>query len=313
MTKATGGIGREIEHHYERKPKLENWDEPFGFELWTEPLPGNLMKINCLSTVFVAALAFAGLLCAPRARATSDVQISVQMTNVLWSPSAGTLDWLSPWELEASASIFDSQNGFTNGYQSLSGQPAAVSVSIATPLTTAGSSAVVDVGGNIVFLQSLLSETITPGVALTGFSAATAYREFEITGGSGSALVDFGFGFSGLFQNPTAANHDMDYTALLRISDGVNQWDLTAYQELLAPGTQPFGGTLNQGFILQYNTPYSISLIKDTEITPEPQPMLLAAIGIGLWATRQLFRARKFNAKRKHSHQKREGVDLKND
>jgi hypothetical protein len=45
-------------------------------------------------------------------------------------------------------------------------------------------------------------------------------------------------------------------------------------------------------FTLQYDTPYSISLITDTETIPEPKPVLLLTLGIALWASRQLFKAK---------------------
>jgi hypothetical protein len=249
------------------------------------------MKRNCLSTVLVTALVLAGLLSAPRARAGTDLHIDVQMGNVLWAPAAGTLNWLSPWELEASTAIFDSQNGFTNGYQFQAGQPAIVAASAATPLMTAGSRAAVNAAGNIVSPQSSLDQTVSQGVTLTAFSAATAYREFEITGGAGPVAVNFGFDYSGLFQNTGASGYGMDYMALLRISDGVSQWDLMAYASYSGLGTYPFGGTLSQLFTLQYDTPYSISLITETE-TPEPKPVQLLTLGIALWASRQLFKAK---------------------
>ena len=233
------------------------------------------MNTNCLPNVLIAALAFAGLLCPPRGRANPILYTDVQMTAVQWAPASGTLNWSSPWELEAAASVFDSQNGFANGYQSQIGQPATVAASAATPLVVAGSQAKVDATGNILSLQSSLYETILPGVTVTAFSAATAYREFKITGGTGPVPVTFSFDYSAMFQgsaDAVNAGYGFDDLTSLRISDGVNQWDLTASDIVGASTDQQFGGTLSQSFTLEYDTPYSISLSKDTEPAPLPEP-----------------------------------------
>ena len=236
--------------------------------------------------MLIAALVLAGLLSPPRAQAQTTLDIDVQMTDVQWAPASGTLDWTSPWQLEAAASVFDSQNGFTNGYQSQVGQPASVAASAATSLIAAGSQAEVDATGNIVSLESSLSETVPPGVALTAFSSATAYRDFEITGGTGPVPVTFSYDYSGLFQSTADAvntGYGFNYLASLSISDGVNEWDLTAGDNVGGSTDEPFGGTLNQSFTLQYDTPYSISLIKDTETTPEPGSLDLLALGIAFF------------------------------
>lgn len=253
------------------------------------------MKRNCLSIVFITALVLATMLSAPRAQADDTLHMDVQMTNVLWAPESGTLNWLSPWEVEAAASIFDSQNGFTNGYQFQMGQPATVAASAATPLMAAGSGAEVDAAGNIVSLWSSLGETVSPGVTLTAFSASTAYREFEITGGTGPVAVNFGFDYSGLFQSTADAvnaGYGLNYMASLRISDGVNQWEFMASDTLGTSTNQPFGGTLSESFTLQYDTPYSITLIKDGETTPEPNIVPLLVLGIVLCAGWHVLKAR---------------------
>jgi hypothetical protein len=260
------------------------------------------MNRNCLPTLLIAALAFAGLLCPPRGRANTILSADVQMTGVQWAPASGTLNWSSPWELEAAASVFDSQNGFAHGYQSQIGQPATVAASAATPLVVAGSQANVDATGNILSLQSSLSETITPGVALSAFSAATAYREFTITGGTGPVPVTFSFDYSGLFQgsaDAVNAGYGFDDLASLRISDGVNEWDLTASDILGDSTDQQFGGTLSQSFILDYYTPYAISLTKETEPSSVPEPgtlqdlLALVIILCAGWPVRKARRHRK--------------------
>jgi len=230
--------------------------------------------------VFIAALMFAGLLYAPRAQAQTTFSSDIQMTNAQLAPASGTLDWSSPWQLEAAASIFDSQNGFTNSYQFQMGQPATVSASAATPLVAAASQAGVDAAGNILSLQASLSGNIPLGATFTAFASATAYREFEITEGSGPVPVTFSFDYAG---------DGSGYLASLRISDGVNQWDLTASD---APGTPdpPFGGTLSDTFDLDYDTPYSISLTVDDE--PEPSSLHLLGLGIILYGGWRVLKAR---------------------
>jgi hypothetical protein len=243
--------------------------------------------------VLIAALVLAGLLSALRAQAQNTLGIDLQMTDVQWAPASGTLDWTSPWELDAAAAVFDSQNGFNNGYQSQIGQPASVAASAATPLITAGSQAEVDATGTILSLQSSFSETVPPGVAVTAFATATAYGEFEITGGTGPVPVTFSYDYSGQFQStgdavPGDAFNDL---ASLRISDGVNEWDLTTSDNVGGSTDGPFGGTLDQSFSLQYDTPYSITLVTDTE-TPEPGSLHLLALGILLCARWPVLKAR---------------------
>lgn len=260
----------------------------------SSPSPNRLNR-NCLPTLLIATLVFAGLLSVPSARAGANLSTQVQMTGVHWAPTAGTLNWSSAWQLEAAASIFDSQNGFTNAYQSQIGQPATVTASAATPLVSAEGQGAVDVSGNILYLRSSLFETVAPGVALSAFSGATAYREFEITGGSGPLDVTFSFNYSVVFQGSAEtvnAGYGFDYLASLRVSDGVNMWDLTANGIVGSSPDQQFGGTLSQSFTLDYDTPYSITLVKDNEI-PEPGSLHVLALGLLLWTGRAVHKARR--------------------
>jgi len=243
------------------------------------------MKSN--QRILQLAALLAAMLSAPCARADITLATDLLITNVQWAAANGTFDWTSPWELEASASIYDSQNGFTNGDQSQSGQPAAVAVNAVTPLMVAAAQAAVDLNGKVTFVESSLIQTNPPGVAITAFSAATAYREFEIIGGTGPVSVAFSFDYSELFQgsaDAVSAGFGFNDLASLRISDGVNQWDLTTDDTLGASASQQSGGTLSQWFTLEYDTPYSISLVTDPEPSPEPGSLPLLALGVLLGA-----------------------------
>jgi hypothetical protein len=244
------------------------------------------MKRSFYLTEYCTAALLVGLVCAARVRADSSYSVDVRMTNVHWVPVSGTLEWQSPWELEAAASVFDSQHGFDDDYQIQFGQPAVAEATAATLFLGAGSRGEIDSVGDIVFLQSSLNATVLPGVALSAFSAATASREFTITGGTGPVDVTFSFDYLGVFQSTEAAanaGYGFDYLAGLRVSDGVNQWNLTAYDIVSGSTYDSFGGTLSDLFTLQYDTPYFLTLIKDSEI-PEPSAALVSTLAAGLFA-----------------------------
>jgi hypothetical protein len=109
-----------------------------------------------------------------------------------------------------------------------------------------------------------------------------AYREFMISGGSGSVDVLFGYDYLAHLIGD-APGWGADYRAILSVSDGTTTYDLQAYSLLAAPMNASFTGPLENTFTLQYDTPYSITLSvdPDSKSVPDGGPGL-ALTGLGL-------------------------------
>jgi hypothetical protein len=161
-------------------------------------------------------------------------------------------------------------NGFYGDSQSAFGQPATASASANSGFSSASAQVSVDSLGHPLGLQASLDLTFAPGVAFTsGFSTAMAYREFTISGGSGSVNVLFGYDYLAHLIGD-APGWGADYRAILSISDGATTYDLQAYNLLGAPMNATFGDSLSRTLALQYDTPYSITLSVDPDKDPLP-------------------------------------------
>ncbi len=240
------------------------------------------MKRTHLLRTTVAAFGFATvLLPSPVLAIAFTVHADVGMNNIRWEVGAGSsLDWITDWELLASASCFDSVNGFAGDFQMAFGQPASVAVGADSGYSQASAQAVIDGTGIPGGLQASLDLTFAPGVTFaSGFSTAMAYREFMISGGSGAVEATFSYDYLAHLIGD-APGWGADYRALLSISDGTTSYDLAAYDLLMDPMNATFGESLSQTFGLQYDTPYSITLSVDPDPhVPESGPgVLLTAV-----------------------------------
>jgi len=222
---------------------------------------------NALATLCCATLSSPG----PALAVPYSLHADVNMTNIRWDVGAGSsLIWLSDWELLASASSFDSVNGFAGNSQSAFGQPATASASANSGFSSASAQVSVNSAGNPLGLQASLGITFAPGVAFaSGFSTAMAYREFRITGGSGAVNASFGYDYIAHLLGD-APGWGADYRALLSISDGTTTYDLQAYDLRSDPMSEEFSASLANTFTLEYDTPYSISLSVDPDSHSEP-------------------------------------------
>src|SRR5262249_38687155 len=119
----------------------------------------------------------------------------IQISNNRLAASAGTINWLQDWELTASASSFDTVNGFSSGSQFATGQPATASASAVGAFSSASASAGVDSSGLLTSLQASSDVMFSSGVFASSFATASAYRDFEIDGGSGLVNVNLGFDY----------------------------------------------------------------------------------------------------------------------
>ena len=224
------------------------------------------------------------LIAVPNLASADLILINAEMTNIRWTPAAGSIVWSSNWELEASAASFDSVSGHDHGDQFATCSPSTAATAQASSLTahsTAWAKVGVDASGNLIQLRSSAQTTPASGLYVSAFSCASAYRKFTLTGGAGSVDVSFAFDYSarlsGTVDNPSQASL-LDWLGILRISDGTSTWDVTAANQVTAPTDMTFSGTAQNTFRLQYGIPYSISLAKDNEITPSPEPSMILAV-----------------------------------
>lgn len=245
---------------------------------------------TALATLACATLSF------PRAALgiAYTLHADVDMTNLRWDVVDGSsIDWLSDWELMASASSFDSVNGFAGDYQVDSGQPATAAASSDSGYSQAGAQVEVDSAGIPLGLRASLHLALEPGVTFaSGFSTAMAYREFVISGGSGDAAVTFGYDYVAHLIGDISG-WGADYRALLSISDGTTTYDLVASDLRMDPVNATFSNSLSKTFHLNAGTPYSITLSVDPDQqVPDGGPgVLLTALVLlllcRLAATRQ--------------------------
>src|ERR1035437_1349998 len=114
--------------------------------------------------LFVAAVILP-LIVAPNP-ASADLFLSTaQMTDIQWT-TAGSITWLSPWEVEASAASFDSASGHDHGYQFATWSPGTAATAEASSLTahsTAWAQVQVDASG---LIQLHSSAQTTPAAGL---------------------------------------------------------------------------------------------------------------------------------------------------
>ena len=219
----------------------------------------------------------------------------VHMNNFTWTPASGSLAWTTPWQLEASVSAFNSGSGFASGYQSNVGPSATATASIATPVSTVSAGAQVDASGSLLSLNTY-SHSLIPNTVdfASTFTAATAVRQFEITGGTGAVAVTFSYYyFAHLAASLDPLNPGLtpvvDYSASMHVFGGGKDFENIVSNQKAAPGDFTFSGTSTATYLLQFNTPYSITYIKDGESSAVPEPekgAVIAAIGLLGWAAR---------------------------
>jgi hypothetical protein len=225
--------------------------------------------------LFIAGSSLIGLWAAP-ARANT-VHADVDMKNIRWTVGPGsTFNWISEWELLASASCFDSVNGFAGDSQTAEGQPATASAGANSGYSAADAQVSVDGSGAPWDLHASMDLTFDLGVSFaSAFSTAMGYREFIISGGSGPVDATFGYDYVAHLVGDMPG-WGADYRAVLSLSDGATTYDLNAYHLLMDPMNATFTETLSRTFTLQYETPYSITLSVDPDSkTPEGGPGML--------------------------------------
>ena len=150
------------------------------------------MKIDQLIRNLILALLLAGWSSVIAAQADVTTHSEATLFNVQINPLAGSLNWLTDWEIDSAASSFESSAGFSSAYDEdvdFNGETNATASSTAQ-ITTSTS------GSTNTLVLSANSDTEiddATDVFVVNFSASTLYREFEITGGSGGVDVQFSF------------------------------------------------------------------------------------------------------------------------
>jgi hypothetical protein len=241
------------------------------------------MKTQFSLSMMLAAAAFLVVM-RPGTAGAGLFRSNAQMTDIHWTPAAGSITWSSNWELEASAASFDSASGHDHGDQSVTWSPGAAATAEASSLTahsTAWAEVGVDASGNLIQLQSSAQTTTASGLYASASSCGSAYREFTLTGGAGSVDVNFSFGYSaslsGTADDPSQASL-LNWQGTLRISDGTTTWDLTAANQRATPVDASFSGIAERTFLLSYGTPYAISFVIDPEVEPIPEASSVFAV-----------------------------------
>jgi hypothetical protein len=199
-----------------------------------------------------------------RLLALPSVHAEVQMSNVTWNPAAGTLMWLTNWELTATALAFDSVNGFAGEAMSDFGDvlPVTLTANAAGGYSSAFAQVAVDGTGDVPSLQTSFDLTFPPGDPfVTAFTAASAYREFSLTGVTGPVNVAFSFDYAAHLQG-NAPGYGADFRALLSISDPM---DVEIFKIAFDPMDELFSGTRIETLTLESGRPYSITLSVDND------------------------------------------------
>lgn len=192
----------------------------------------------------------------------------VDMLNMQITPSAGSINWLTNWEIDSAASGFDNSSGSDSDYDDDHGYDVETSAIASTDKTFTATTA--SSNTNTLHAKSDKYLPDSSGNYATTYAASTMYREFEITGGAGYVDVTFSYDFTALLMGDATGNgfFSVDYAVNLEISDGVHTWDITS-TDLISGShtdtTKDYGDTLSDTFTLAYNTPYYISYNVDQE------------------------------------------------
>jgi len=229
----------------------------------------------------IGALVFSSILVPTEIMARSSISSDVQLSNIHLSPGAGTISWLSDWQLQTSAGSFDTVHGFVGGGQSASGQPSSASTSAVGAYSSAFASASINGSGNPITVQAGSLVTYPHGVFDSAFANAVAVRDFEIIGVTGLVPVSAGFDFLGHLIGDQLGK-GADFRGLLSISDGTSTFDLTAYEKHSGLMNLTFSGSRNQTFSLQGGTAYSMTLSTDPDNLPDAGPgIVMSALILG--------------------------------
>jgi len=191
------------------------------------------------------------------------------MFNVQFNPSAGTINWLTDWEIDSAASSFESSAGFDSAYDEDTDGDGETNASATSTVDIIAST---DASTNTLTLNAYSDTEIVDAseVFVTNFSASTLYREFEITGGSGNVDVQFSYEYTAQLMGEAAENRqfEVDYTVIIEVSDGTNTWNITSTDKIEGKNTsitKNYGGVMSDTFTLTFGTPYYVILNVDPE------------------------------------------------
>lgn len=206
------------------------------------------------------------LMLATRAVALPFAHADVAMSNIHWTPATGTLVWTTDWELTATALAFDTVTGHIG--ESFFDFGPALPVTLAAHATGGFSSAAaevaVDATGEVLSLTTSMDLTFPPGDPfVSAFPAASAYREFLLTGGTDAVDVTFSFDYLGHLRGDDPG-HGVDFRALLSVAGAT---DLAVYRAGSGVFDEIVAGTATRTVSLQFNTPYSLVLSVDGNVS----------------------------------------------
>ena len=246
------------------------------------------MKRNRLCIVIVTALVFAGLLSAPRARATAYAYSDLLFNNLLISPDSGTLQFTYEWDVNAYAraggnSVLDmgtATNVLANAtgpYSSAHGE--AFSTPPPTNNVTASANSIVDI-----------PDTTVAQDYARGYGSLDGM--FCITGGTGTVNTAFSVLLGGSLWVSTDMYGVLARTETLFTLEIDGRTVLSDYQRLsIGPSdeqTFDISYTLSGNEALQFDKEYWIHLEVDSESlcvnVPEPSAFALLAAGLAALA-----------------------------
>ncbi len=213
------------------------------------------------------------------------------------SPASGTLELLSPWELETFAQAQNSLGELSDEFVSATGPAAIQANAQVTYAEGQGRAAALGDPPDLDVTADAASEANIP--AATTAQAASLGRGaffnfFQITGGVGPVQVDFSGQLTGMLQVMTDQFGQLAETETIFALE-VDGFPVLFFQDLLSIGpndadSRPVSETLFGSLTLAFDTPYFLFAEADSESqainVAEPGTLALLLPGLGLLAMR---------------------------